>query len=129
MSSFRHVCLLYDIALSHTTELMKQFLKEEKVTFLPHPPYFPNLALCDFFLFPKISYLVVVKSPDKPLTRSSVSASEVYLTQHTVKHFRNGFRDWNYVFQTVENTLKESTDINNMLYMSLRKVMFLAHLS
>ncbi|XP_062593106.1 histone-lysine N-methyltransferase SETMAR-like [Saccostrea cucullata] len=54
VSGFRHVRLLYDNAPSHTSELVKQFLKSEKVTVLPHPPYSPDLAPCDFFLFPKL---------------------------------------------------------------------------
>ncbi|XP_062582211.1 histone-lysine N-methyltransferase SETMAR-like [Saccostrea cucullata] len=54
VSGFRHVRLLHDNAPSHTSELVKQFLKSEKVTVLPHPPYSPDLAPCDFFLFPKL---------------------------------------------------------------------------
>lgn len=54
VSGFRHVRLLHDNAPSHTSQLVKQFLKSEKVTVLPHPPYSPDLAPCDFFLFPKL---------------------------------------------------------------------------
>ena len=54
VSGFRHVRLLHDNAPSHTSELVKQFLKSEKVTVLPHPPYSPDLAPCDFFVFPKL---------------------------------------------------------------------------
>ena len=96
MSGFRHVRLLHDNAPSHTSELVKQFLKSGKVTVLPHLPYSPDLSPFDFFSFfqnLKSSYLVVVTSPDKPLAQPSVSASEVYLNQRTVTHFRNGFRD------------------------------------
>ena len=35
---------------------MTDFLKSIKVTVLPHPPYSPDLALCDYFLFPKLKY-------------------------------------------------------------------------
>lgn len=46
-----HVCLLHDNRSSHTSELVKQFLKSEKVTVLSRPPYFPgDLSVCDFFL-------------------------------------------------------------------------------
>lgn len=54
VSGYRHARLLHDNAPSHTSELVKQFLKSENVTVLPHPPYSPDLAPCDFFLFPKI---------------------------------------------------------------------------
>lgn len=33
-----------------------------------------------------------------------ISAIEVYQNQRTVTHFIYGFRDWNYVYQTPENT-------------------------
>lgn len=63
MSGLRHVCLLHDNVPSHTSELVKQFLKSEKVTILPQPPYSPDLAPCDFFLFSKLkksSYMVAL---------------------------------------------------------------------
>jgi len=31
-----------------------QFLVSAKTTAIPHPPYSPDLATCDFFLFPKM---------------------------------------------------------------------------
>ena len=35
---------------------MTDFLESEKVTVLPHPPYSPDLAPCDYFLCPKLKY-------------------------------------------------------------------------
>jgi transposase len=31
-----------------------QFLEKHKMAVIPHPPYSPDLAPCDFFLFPKM---------------------------------------------------------------------------
>ena len=31
-----------------------EFLAQNNITMLPHPPYSPDLALCNFFLFPKL---------------------------------------------------------------------------
>ena len=31
-----------------------QFLAKNKIALMPHPPYSPHLAPCDFFLFPKM---------------------------------------------------------------------------
>jgi len=31
-----------------------EFLAQNNITTLPHPPYSPDLAPCDFFLFPKL---------------------------------------------------------------------------
>ena len=35
---------------------MTDFLEVEKVFVLLHPPYLPDLAPCDYFLFPKLKY-------------------------------------------------------------------------
>ncbi|EZA49234.1 hypothetical protein X777_12493 [Ooceraea biroi] len=38
----------------HTSLLVREFLNGKSITVLPHPPYSPDLAPCDFFLFPKL---------------------------------------------------------------------------
>jgi hypothetical protein len=39
---------------SHTSVLTQQFLVKHKMATIPHPPQSPDLAPCDFFLFPKM---------------------------------------------------------------------------
>jgi histone-lysine N-methyltransferase SETMAR len=46
--------LLHNNATSHNTTIVKQFLAQQKVTVLDHPPYSPDLAPADYFLFPKV---------------------------------------------------------------------------
>lgn len=41
-------------APSHNALSVKQFLAKNSITLMEHPPYSPDLAPCDFFLFPKI---------------------------------------------------------------------------
>jgi transposase len=41
-------------AAPHKVAIVTEYLKEERVRLLPHPPYSPDLAPCDFYLFPKI---------------------------------------------------------------------------
>ena len=53
-TGFKHVHFLHDNAPAHTSAIVTVFLKKEKVTVLPHLPYSPDLAPCDFFLFPKL---------------------------------------------------------------------------
>ena len=36
----------------HKAVIVTKFLEDEKVTALPHPPYSPVLAPCDYFLVP-----------------------------------------------------------------------------
>ena len=53
-TGFKHVRLLHVNVPAHTSAIVTAFLKKEKVTVLPHPPYSSDLAPCDFFLFPKL---------------------------------------------------------------------------
>ena len=46
--------LLHNNAPSHSATIRKQFLAQRKVTVLDHPPYSPDLAPADYFLFPKV---------------------------------------------------------------------------
>jgi len=42
-----------DNASAHNALSVKQFLANKNVTVLEYPPYSPDLAPCDFYLFPK----------------------------------------------------------------------------
>jgi hypothetical protein len=44
----------HDNAPCHTSLVTRQFLADTKITVCPHPSYSPDLAPCDFWLFPKI---------------------------------------------------------------------------
>lgn len=39
---------------AHLALSVKQFLAEKQIAVLEHLPYSPDLAPCDFFLFPKV---------------------------------------------------------------------------
>jgi hypothetical protein len=45
--------LHHDNTPSHTSVFTQQFLVKYKTDVIPHLPYSPDLAPCDFFLFPK----------------------------------------------------------------------------
>jgi histone-lysine N-methyltransferase SETMAR len=44
----------HENAAPHMTAIVTEYLNKEKVKLLPHPSYSPDLAPCDFYLFPKI---------------------------------------------------------------------------
>jgi len=48
-----------DNAPAHNALSVKQFLANKNITVLEHPPYSPDLALCDFCLFPKIKLVLI----------------------------------------------------------------------
>ncbi|GFW80211.1 histone-lysine N-methyltransferase SETMAR [Trichonephila clavipes] len=43
--------LHYNSASSHTARLTAEFLKQKQLKVIGHPPYSPDLAMCDFWLF------------------------------------------------------------------------------
>jgi len=46
--------LHHDNAPAHTVLSIREFLAKKSIPVLPHPPYSPDLAPCDFCLFPKL---------------------------------------------------------------------------
>ena len=41
--------------------LLREFLDKNKTVIMPQPPYSPDLALADFFLFPKVKTAIKEK--------------------------------------------------------------------
>lgn len=52
--NIKGLLLHHDNASSHTAIITKNFIKKNKLKLLEHPPYSPDLAPCDFWLFPKL---------------------------------------------------------------------------
>jgi hypothetical protein len=46
--------LHHDNVPVHTASSVQKFLAPENMLVVPHPPYSPDLAPCDFFLFPRM---------------------------------------------------------------------------
>jgi len=46
--------LHHDNTPAHTALSILEFLAKKNIPVLPHPPYSPDLAPCDFYLFPKL---------------------------------------------------------------------------
>ena len=47
-----------DIAPAHSALKVRNYLAKNKVPVLPQPPYSPELAPCDFYLFPKLKIVM-----------------------------------------------------------------------
>lgn len=96
---------------------IQHYMKAKKFTILPHNSVFPDqphAAFSDLQTLKK-PYVIIFASPNKPSIQISVNASEIYLNQHTVTYFKTGFRDLNYVFQTLVSTLKRCNVLSRML--------------
>jgi len=48
--------LHHDNAPAHTALSVREFLAKKNIPVLPHPPYSPDLAPCDFYLFSKLRF-------------------------------------------------------------------------
>jgi transposase len=46
--------LHHNNAPAHASLLIHEILRKDETTVVPHPPYSPDLAPVDFFLFPKL---------------------------------------------------------------------------
>ena len=91
-TGFKHVRLLHDNAPAHTSSIVTKFLESERVTVLPHPPYSPDLAPCDFFLFPKLKKFL---SGRRYLSRQALgSAIHQYLRSIPKSVYRDAFKKW-----------------------------------
>ena len=97
-TGFKHVRLLHDNAPAHTSAIVTAFLKKEKVTVLPPPhpppppPYSPDLAPCDFFLFPKLKAFFAGR---KYQSRQALgSAIHQYLITVPKSAYRDAFKKW-----------------------------------
>ena len=60
------ITLCHDNAPAHTAAATRQFLANEGVQLMSHPLYSPDLAPCDFFLFPHVKKQVRGTRYDSP---------------------------------------------------------------
>ena len=91
-TGFKHVRLLHDNAPAHTSAIVTGFLKKEKVTVLPHHPYFPDLAPCDFFLFLKLKAFLAGRKYQSQ--QALGSAIHQYLITVPKSAYRDAFKKW-----------------------------------
>ena len=50
----RGLKLLHDNAPAHRSAVVQDYLREQNIEVMPHPPYSPDLSPCDFWLNPYI---------------------------------------------------------------------------
>ena len=98
--------LYHDNAPAHTALSMKQFLVLKEITTLHHSPYLPDLAPCNFFLFPKLKGIL------KAAHFQGVEDIKTSMTRHfktiTQKEFSQCFKAWS---KRMENASKPTGNI------------------
>ena len=75
-----------------SVRLLSLFLASEKMKVLNHPPYSPDLSLCDFFLFPRLKKML---SGNNYTSRSSLGSAIYQRLQQIPKEgYLSAFCDW-----------------------------------
>ena len=91
-SGLKYLKLHHDNAPVHSSALITGFLKTRKVDLLPHPPYSPDLAPCDFWLFPKLKQKL--KGKRYTSTNELIQDWETNLNNLTTSDFKVAFQEW-----------------------------------
>ena len=84
--------LYHDNAPCHTLLLVQQFLSNKNITVCPHLPYSPDLAPCDFWLFPEVK--MTMKGKGFEAIQDIEAAKTAQLKTLTEEDFQNCFRKW-----------------------------------
>jgi transposase len=84
--------LYHDNVPFHTSLLTQQFLAKHKMAVIPHPPYSPVLAPCEFFLFPKMK--LKLKGRLFVTIEEIQAESQRVLDTLTEKDFQEAFQKW-----------------------------------
>ena len=91
-SGMRGIKLLHDNAPAHKAKLVQEYLEAENIETLPHPPYSPDLAPCDFFLFPHLKRCLAGR---RFSNRSALGTAVYQCFQHIPKtDFKRSFLSW-----------------------------------
>jgi len=81
---------------------VKQVLAYKNITVLEHPPYSPDLAPCDFYLFPKIKS--VLKGTHFVSIENVKARTAKILNSLTEHDLRNCFEHWQHRMQLFVNS-------------------------
>jgi hypothetical protein len=84
--------LHHNNAPCHTSLVIRQLLANKTITVRPHPPQSPDLAPCDFWLFPEIKLTMEINrfytiQKIEPATKDRLRALTKY-------DFQSSFRSW-----------------------------------
>lgn len=80
----------HDNAPAHTSAVARAKIVELGYELLPHQPYSPDLAPCDYFLFPQLKYSL--RGRKFGSNEEFIAATETYYADLEQKHFLNGLK-------------------------------------
>ena len=86
------ILLHHDNAPAHSARITKDILREFRWQLLPHPPYSPDLAPSDFFLFPKLKEKL--KGTHFNITNEAKTAVKTWFRNRPENYYKNGLNGW-----------------------------------
>jgi hypothetical protein len=84
--------LHHDNARPHVSNVAAQYLAPKNIECVPHPPYNPDLAPCDFFLFPRLKSELQGQRFDS--STAVLKRAEAVLKTMSKNGFQHVFQDW-----------------------------------
>ena len=91
-TGLKYLRLLHDNTPAHKARIVTEFRQSEKLNVLPHPPFSPDLASCDYFLFPKLKFHL---SGKRYKSRNALgSAVYQYLIDVPIQDYERCFQNW-----------------------------------
>ncbi|CAK1603203.1 unnamed protein product [Parnassius mnemosyne] len=99
----RRIILHHDNASIHTARKTNDFLKQENVELMSHPPYSPDLSPNDFFIFPRMKDLLRGQRFEDPEAAVEAYKSTILSTSTS---------DWNYCFNDWFARMKKCIKLN-----------------
>jgi hypothetical protein len=94
--------LQQDNAPAHNAHSVKQFLANKHITVLEHLPNSPDIAPCDFYLFPKIKSLL--KRNHFVSVENVKAKTAEFLNSLTERDQQNCFEHWQHRMQLCVNS-------------------------
>lgn len=91
-TGLRGTLIHHDNASAHTANITIQFLESTEAKLMTHPPYSPDLAPCDYFLFPTIKNRMRGRRFSTP--EEAVAAYEHELTALEENEWKECFQKW-----------------------------------
>ncbi|UYV68306.1 hypothetical protein LAZ67_5003808 [Cordylochernes scorpioides] len=82
----------HDNDTSHTAFIITNFLARSNTPLIPHPPYSPDLAPCDFFLFPRLKR--EMKGKHWETVENIQHHVTTFLRSIPVEEFQGAFQAW-----------------------------------
>ena len=91
--------LHHDNAPAHSSNLVQQFLAKHQIIQLRQPPYSPDIAPCDFWMFRKLKMTLKGKRFDEIVTFQSNATRELKAILKSA--FENCFKMWKHRWEHV----------------------------